>query len=236
MSDIQHLSSQFDEDLERLRNLIMQMGGMVETQISAVIDAYTAGDASNVKEIVADDRKIDLLEQEIDDHCAHVIARRQPTASDLRLIIGISKMVTDLERVGDEVKKIAKGVRRIHDGGHVPAQFGLGVRHLAVAAQAMVHDALDAFARQDSELAMKVIRADRELDIEFKAIIRQLVTHMMEDSRTISVSLEIITICRSIERVGDHAKNVCEHVIYIAEGRDIRHSKGKMHDNDDLAG
>lgn len=224
MNDSQHLSSQFDEELSRLRTHVLQMGGMVETQVSAAINAYATGQVDSVKSIVDADRKVNELEKAIDDDCAHIIAKRQPTASDLRLVLGISKIVTDLERGGDEAKKIAKGVRRIYENGHVPSQFGIGVRHLAEAAIIMVRQALDAFARLDTDLAKSVIRADSEVDTEFKSIIRQLITHMMEDPRTITTSIDIINIARAIERIGDHAKNVSEQVIYIVEGRDIRHT------------
>lgn len=224
MNESHHLSSQFDEELGRLRTHVLQMGGLVETQISAAIDAYTTGEIASIKSIVDTDRKVNELEKAIDDDCAHVIAKRQPTASDLRLILGISKIVTDLERAGDEAKKIAKGVRRIYENGHVPSQFGIGVRHLAEAAIVMVRQALDAFARLDTALARSVIRADSGVDTEFKSIIRQLITHMMEDPRTITTSIDIITIARAIERIGDHAKNVSEQVIYIVDGRDIRHT------------
>jgi len=225
MNESQHLSSQFDEELARLRTHVLQMGGLVETQVSAAIDAYSTGEVASVKAIVETDRKVNELEKAIDDDCAHVIAKRQPTASDLRLVLGISKIVTDLERAGDEAKKIAKGVRRIYENGHMPSQYGVGIRHLAEAALNMVRQALDAFARLDVEQAGGVIRADSEVDTEFKSIIRQLITHMMEDPRTITTSIDIITIARAIERIGDHAKNVSEQVIYIVEGRDIRHTK-----------
>lgn len=225
MNESQHLSSQFDEELARLRTHVLQMGGLVETQVSAAIDAYSTGEVASVKTIVETDRKVNELEKAIDDDCAHVIAKRQPTASDLRLVLGIIKIVTDLERAGDEAKKIAKGVRRIYENGHMPSQYGVGIRHLAEAALSMVRQALDAFARLDTEQAGSVIRADSEVDTEFKSIIRQLITHMMEDPRTITTSIDIITIARAIERIGDHAKNVSEQVIYIVEGRDIRHTK-----------
>ncbi len=225
MNESQHLSSQFDEELSRLRTHVLQMGGLVETQVAAAIEAYATGEVASVKSIVETDRKINELEKAIDDDCAHVIAKRQPTASDLRLVLGISKIVTDLERAGDEAKKIAKGVRRIYEGGHSPAQYGVGIRHLAEAALALVHQALDGFARLDVEMARNVIAADSDVDTEFKSIIRQLITHMMEDPRTITTSLDIITIARAIERIGDHAKNVSEQVIYVVEGRDVRHTK-----------
>lgn len=225
MNESQHLSSQFDEDLSRLRTHVLQMGGLVETQVSGAIDAYSTGEVASVKSIVETDRKVNDLEKAIDDDCAHIIAKRQPAASDLRLVLGISKIVTDLERAGDEAKKIAKGVRRIYEAGHMPSQYGVGIRHLAEAALAMVRQALDAFARMDGERALAVIRADNDVDVEFKSIIRQLITHMMEDPRTITTSIEIISIARAIERIGDHAKNISEQVIFVVEGRDIRHNK-----------
>jgi phosphate transport system protein len=227
MNESQHLSSQFDEELGRLRTHVLQMGGMVETQVSSAIEAYSSGEVASVKSIVEADRKINDLEKAIDDDCAHVIAKRQPTASDLRLVLGISKIVTDLERAGDEAKKIAKGVRRIYEAGHLPAQYGIGIRHLAEAALSLVRQALDAFARLDVPLAQSVIKADSDVDTEFKSIIRQLITHMMEDPRTITTSIEIISIARAIERIGDHAKNVAEQVVFVVEGRDIRHLKEK---------
>jgi phosphate transport system protein len=223
VNDSQHLSSQFDNDLARLRTHVLQMGGMVETQVAEAIAAYDKGDIASVKHIVETDRKINDLEKAIDDDCAHLIALRQPAASDLRLVFGISKIVTDLERAGDEAKKIAKGVRRIYEAGQMPAQYGIGVRHIAEAALAMVRESLDAFARLDAELAEKVIRSDQAVDVEFKSIVRQLITHMMEDPRTITTSLDIIWIARAVERIGDHAKNVAEHVVFIVEGKDIRH-------------
>jgi phosphate transport system protein len=224
MNESQHLSSQFDEELGRLRSQVLQMGGLVETQISAAIGAYSTGEVFRIKAIVETDARVNDLEKQIDDECAHIIAKRQPTASDLRLVLGVTKIVTDLERAGDEAKKIAKGVQRIYENGHLSAQFGTGVRHIADAALVMVHQALDAFARLDTRLAKNVILADKDVDTEFKSIMRQLITHMMEDPRTITTAIDIITIARAIERIGDHAKNVSELVIYIVDGRDVRHT------------
>ena len=228
MNESHHLSSQFDEELSRLRTHVLQRGGLVETQVSAAIEAYSTGEVASVKSIVDTDRKVNDLEKAIDDDCAHIIAKRQPTASDLRLILGISKIVTDLERAGDEAKKIAKGVRRIYENGHLPGQYGVGIRHLAEAALVMIRRALDAFARLDTPQAADVIKADSDVDAEFKSIIRQLITHMMEDPRTITTSIDIIWIARAIERIGDHAKNISEQVVYVVEGRDIRHTKEKV--------
>jgi len=220
----EHLSSRFDEDLDRLRTLVLQMGGLVETQIAAAVNAFESGEVDTVKNIVETDQRVNQLEKTIDDDCAHIIARRQPTASDLRLVLGISKIVTDLERVGDEAKKIAKGALRIYEQGHTPVQYGVGIRHLADAALNLLRQTLDAFARLDTAQATMVIQQDAEIDVEFKATVRQLITHMMEDPRTISFSIDILWIARAVERIGDHAKNISEQVVFIVEGRDIRHT------------
>ena len=228
MSETIHLSSQFDEDLGRLRSNVLQMGGLVENQVMAAIEAYKNGEMARVKSIIEAEHTVNELEKAIDDDCTHLIARRQPTASDLRLVFGILKIVTDLERIGDEAKKIAKGVRRICEAGQIPADYSAGVRHIAEAALGMVRESLDAFARLDSGLAEAVIRADTDVDTEFKSIVRQLITHMMEDPRIITTSIDILSIARAVERIGDHAKNIAEHVVFIVDGRDIRHlGKGK---------
>lgn len=233
MSENVHLSSQFDQDLGRLRSNVLQMGGLVENQVAAAIEAYRSGEATRVKTIIETDREVNDLEKAIDDDCTHLIAKRQPAASDLRLVFGITKIVTDLERVGDEAKKIAKGVRRICEAGQNPSEFGVGVRHIGETVLGMVRQALDAFARLDSAQAESVIRADADVDTEFKSIVRQLVTHMMEDPRTITTSIDIIWIARAVERIGDHAKNIAEHVVFIVEGRDIRHQgKNKKKDEE----
>ena len=228
MNETTHLSRQFDEDLERLRSSVLQMGGLVETQISMTIKAYTEKTSSTVLAVIENDHEVNALEKTIDDDCIHIIAKRQPTASDLRLIMGVSKMVTDLERSGDEVKKMAKSIRRIQEREQYVLEATTDVRHLAKAASTQLRKALDTFARLDTTEAVAVIVADEELDREFKAVVRQLITYMMEDPRTITTSLDIITMARAIERVGDHAKNIAEQVIYIVEGRDVRHTKNKI--------
>ena len=224
MNETIHLSKQFDDDLTGLRTHVLEMGGLVESQIRAAIEAYASGDTTVVKDVVENDHRVNGLEKIIDDQCVHVIARRQPTASDLRLVMGISKIVTDLERIGDEAKKIAKGARRVHEHGQVTLPRAADVRHVADEAVAMLRSALDCFARLDAGSAGDVIHADAKVDAEFKAILRQLITYMMEDPRTITTAIDIVWIARAIERIGDHAKNVAENVIYIVEGRDIRHA------------
>lgn len=220
---LQHQSSQFNTELGRLRSDVLKMGGLVEAQVTGIIDAYNACDLAAIGEIIARDQIINALEKSIDDGSAQLIVRRQPTAVDLRMVFGISKIVTDLERVGDEAKKIAKAIRRICDSGQTPGAFGPGIQHIANAAQRMVRDSLDAFARLDARQAASVIASDSELDMEFKAVVRQLITHMMEDPRTIATAMDVIWIARAIERIGDHAKNVAEQVVFIVDGRDIRH-------------
>lgn len=224
MNQAVHLSSQFDEDLGALRTRVLQMGGVVESQIRSAIEAYTSGNASVIESVVETESKVNQLEIEIDDACAHIIAKRQPTASDLRMVLAVSKIVTDLERAGDEAKKIATSSSSVHERGQVPSLRAAEIRHVAEAAVSMLRQALDSLARLDAASARAVILADKAVDSEFRAIVRQLITYMMEDPRTISTALDIIWIARAIERIGDHAKNVAEQVIFVVEGRDVRHS------------
>ncbi|MFV1922671.1 MAG: phosphate signaling complex protein PhoU [Methylotenera sp.] len=224
MNETVHLSTQFDEDLENLRSRVLEMGGLVEAQINQATNAYTQNNSAAVLDVLENDREVNKFEKTIDDDCIHIIAKRQPTASDLRLVMSISKMVTDLERSGDEIKKMAKSIRRIQERDVAVLKATTDVKHLADAAGNQLRSALDAFARLDTEEARMVIEADLSLDTEFKAIVRQLITFMMEDPRSISTALDVITISRCIERVGDHAKNIAEQVIYIVEGRDVRHT------------
>lgn len=227
MIETTHLSTQFDEDLERLRSRVLEMGGLVESQINITTKAYADNNSAAVLDVLENDHEVNAFEKAIDDDCIHVIAKRQPTASDLRLVMSISKMVTDLERSGDEIKKMAKSIRRIQERDLAVLKTTTDVRHLAAAASSQLRNALDTFARLDANEAKVVIKADDALDKEFKAIVRQLITYMMEDPRSITTALDVITIARAIERVGDHAKNIAEQVIYIVEGRDVRHTKTK---------
>ncbi|MBK6974126.1 MAG: phosphate signaling complex protein PhoU [Sterolibacteriaceae bacterium] len=219
----EHTSKQFDVDLENIRTKVLQMGGLVEQQVERAMDGLASGEVFVIDQVIANDHRVNLLEVELDEACSHVIARRQPAASDLRMIMVVIKTITDLERIGDEAKKIAKMAKRIHeaDAGFVPR---IEMRHVAGLAANMLHKALDAFARLDVHAAAGVVREDAEVDREFKAIMRQLITFMMEDPRTISSSIEILFIAKSIERIGDHAKNMSEYVIYLVKGRDVRHT------------
>lgn len=220
----EHLSKQFDADLETLRSGVLQMGGLVESQIRGAIEAFANGNADLIEQIVATEARVNECEVQIDDDCSHIIVKRQPAAGDLRLIMAISKTVTDLERIGDEAEKIARMSKQIHDRGHTDLHRFANIRHAADIALSMLRQALDAFARLDTAQAASIIRQDMAIDIEFRSILRQLITFMMEDPRTISTALEIVWIAKAVERIGDHAKNIAEDVIYIVKGTDVRHT------------
>ncbi|MDD5174947.1 MAG: phosphate signaling complex protein PhoU [Sterolibacterium sp.] len=218
----EHIVKQFDVDLKSIRSRVLQMGGQVEQQIAKALEGLTAGDMALIEQTIQNDDSVNRLEVELDEACTNIIARRQPTAVDLRMVMMVVKTITDLERIGDEAKKIAKKARSIHaaDTHFVPC---VELRHVAGLAIEMLRKALDAFARLDLTAAAQVVRQDQEVDAEFKGIMRQLITFMMEDPRTISRSLELLFIAKSIERIGDHAKNISEYVVYMVKGRDVRH-------------
>jgi phosphate transport system protein len=219
----EHLSKQYDSELETLRSGVLKMGGLVESQIRTASEAFGSGSEELIAQVVANEPGVNDCERNIDNHCNHIIVKRQPAGSDLRLIMSISKIVTDLERIGDEAQKIARMSKQIHERG--PVQSYPNIRHAADIAVAMLRHALDAFARLDATEATKVIREDAAIDEEFRSILRQLITFMMEDPRTISTALEVIWIAKAVERIGDHAKNIAESVIYIVKGTDVRHTK-----------
>ena len=220
---MEHFSKQYDSDLEDLRSRVLQMGGLVEAQILTAIESFATGDVERMLQVSENDRRVNSCEIEIDDACAHVIAKRQPAAGDLRLIMAVSKIVTDLERTGDEAEKIARMARQIHERGGLQIPRASDVRHAGQLAVAMLRRVLDALARLDAAEAERIIAEDASIDDAFRGIVRQLVTYMMEDPRTISTALDIIWIAKAIERIGDHAKNIAEQVIYIVRGTDVRH-------------
>ena len=225
MAQSEHLSKQYDQDLETLRSGVLQMGGLVEAQVRGAIDAFSSGNPEVIAQVVANEPRVNEFEVGIDDDCSHIIVKRQPAAGDLRLIMAISKTVTDLERLGDEAEKIARMSKQIHERGPTKFQRFANIRHVADIALSMLHQALDAFARLDAAEAAGIIKQDVAIDTEFRSILRQLITFMMEDPRTISTALEVVWVAKAIERIGDHAKNVAEDVIYIVKGTDVRHTK-----------
>ena len=220
----EHISKQYDQDLEAIRSRMMQMGGLVEAQIRAAIVGYLDGDPDRIEQVIAGDAKVNELEVAIDEDLGQIIVRRQPAASDLRLILAASKTVTDLERIGDEATKIARMARDIHANGRTAGTRLATIGHISDIAIGMLRKSLDAFARLDAASAARLIREDTAIDEEFRAILRQLITFMMEDPRTISTSLNIVWVAKAFERIGDHAKNIAEQVIYIVKGRDVRHT------------
>jgi phosphate transport system protein len=219
-----HISKQYDHDLETLRSGMLQMGGLVESQIRDAIEAFSSGDEVLIDRVTVNEARVDAFEIDLDGDCSHIIVKRQPAAGDLRLIMAISKAVTDLERIGDEAEKIARMSRQIYGRGPMELQRFATIRHAAEIAVVMLRRALDAFARLDAVQAAEIIREDLAIDAEFRSIIRQLITFMMEDPRTISTALEIVWIAKAVERIGDHAKNIAEYVIYVVEGTDVRHA------------
>ncbi len=218
-----HRSKQFDADLEDIRSRVLQTGGVVETQILNAIECFTTGSLEQINRVLEGEREVNAREKEIDDACVNLVARRQPAAVDLRLIMGISKIVTDLERIGDEAEKIARMARQIHGRGALQIPRFVDVRQSGEMAVTMLRRALDALARLDATESEKIIAQDRMIDDEFRGIVRHLITYMMEDPRTISTALEIMWVAKAIERVGDHSKNIAEQVIYIVRGIDVRH-------------
>ena len=225
MGTSEHASKQYDLDLGSIRSRVLQMGGLVESQIRRAIDAFGSGDMVLIDQVIADDHRVNGMEVALDGDCSQLIVKRQPAASDLRMIFAIAKTVTDLERIGDEAQKMARMAKSIHQRGAAQVPLAVDVRHAAELAISLLRRSLDAFARLDCDTAAEVIRDDAGIDSEFRAILRQLITYMMEDPRTISTALEIVWIAKAVERIGDHAKNMAEYVIYIVKGTDVRHTR-----------
>lgn len=223
MSD-KHLSTQFDSELGDVSSRVMQMGGLVESQIHKAIYALSEFSVESANEVTAAESKVNAMEVEIDRELSSIIARRQPTARDLRLLIAISKTTANLERVGDEAEKIARMVRSIIQTGAPRSLPATELRVAADMASGQLRKTLDAFARLDTAAALAILKEDDLIDKEFDGFVRKLITYMMEDPRTISPSLDLLFLAKAIERIGDHAKNIAELIIYIVKGADVRHS------------
>lgn len=219
-----HISKRFNEDLEGLRNSVLTMGGLVETQLSKAIAAIVNGDSELGLKVAKDDYKVNNLEVNIDEECSRILATRAPAASDLRLIVAIIKTITDLERVGDEAKKIGFLASKLAAMDR-PADSYRELRNLGNHVSHMLRDAMNAFARLDVESSYAVLREDELVDEEYEIITRQGITFMMEDPRSIKRVMNITWVARALERIGDHSKNICEYVIYMVEGRDVRHTQ-----------
>jgi len=223
MAATEHTSKQFDAELEAVRARVLQMGGLVESQVQLALEALMSGDVALMNRVIEDDHRVNALEVEIDENCNHIIARRQPAAGDLRMVMTVIKTITDLERIGDEAEKIARMAKLLSQRERLNIPRHTEIKHAAELALDMLRKSLDAFARLDLTSAAQVVRQDEQVDEEFRAIMRYLITFMMEDPRTISNALEILFVAKAIERIGDHAKNMSEYVVYMVKGRDVRH-------------
>jgi len=219
-----HISSRYNEDLERLRSSVLEMGGLVERQLTQAVGGITEPDAKVMLRVAQEELRVNQLERSIDEDCSRILATRGPAASDLRLIITILKTITDLERIGDEGEKVAAIASRLA-ARERPNNRYRELRNLGDLVIGMVHDTLDAFARFDTTLALEVLHRDRIVDDEYESIHRQNITFMMEDPRAIGRALDVMWVVRALERVGDHAKNICEYLIYSVHGKDVRHTK-----------
>jgi phosphate transport system protein len=221
-----HLSTQFDAELSGISNRVLEMGGLVESQVAQALYALTQFSSETAGQVLVREERVNQMEVEIDRDLSGIIARRQPTARDLRLLIAVSKSIANLERVGDEAARIARTVQRLVNTG-VSSRLRLPVSDLdfeANLALAQLRKALDAFARLDTAKAVEVLKQDDQIDQEFDGLLRKLITYMMEDPRTISSSIDLVFVAKAIERIGDHAKNLAEAIIYVVKGTDVRHT------------
>ena len=219
-----HLSSQFDSELNRVSARVMELGGLVESQIRQAVYALTSLSTDAVEQVALAEKRVNAMEVEIDQELSSIIARRQPTARDLRLLIAFSKATANLERMGDEAHKMARMVKSIIEGG-TPRTLPVSELRLAAdLAAGMLRKTLDSFARLDTTMALAIIKDDNAIDTEYDGFLRKLITYMMEDPRTISPSLNLLFLAKSLERVGDHAKNIAEQIIFVVKGEDVRHS------------
>jgi phosphate transport system protein len=220
-----HISGQFNDELEQIRNDVLKMGGLVEQQLSNALNAVSEQDQDLAKQVLESDYLINRMEVKIDEECTQIIAKRQPAASDLRLVLAIIKTITDLERIGDEAKRIAKVA--LESFNKTQQEFLVSMDGMGRRAANMLNEVLDAFARMDVDAAFSVHKTDKKLDKEYEAVARQLMTHMMEDPRSIPKIMDVLWSVRSLERIGDRCQNISEYVIYFVKGKDVRHTSEK---------
>jgi phosphate transport system protein len=217
-----HISRQFDQEIDEVRSRVLKMGGLVEKQLNKTLEALKEGDSSLVKGVAKLDRKVNKLEMVIDEECTQILAKRQPTAGDLRLIIATTKSVRDLERIGDEAERVASMVGHALEN-HISAAYLKGLQALAEQVKDLLRETLNTYARMETRSAIKNMRADHAIDEEYTRVMVRLVDMMKKDSDNISDALDVMWAARSLERIGDHCINICENVIYLVEGEDVRH-------------
>ncbi|AFT66351.1 phosphate signaling complex protein PhoU [Cycloclasticus sp. P1] len=226
MTTGEHISHKFDEDVEEVTSSVLNMGGLVVQQIEKSVKALLAGDKEMAEEVIEDDLKVNTFDVDIDEMCNSIIVMRQPTATDLRLIMAIIKTTSDLERMGDEAKRIARQAIDISKRGAFPEQFD-SIEQMSTRVIGMLNKALDAFARRDVDESFNVIQVDKKVDKDYENLVRQQITYMMEDPRKIPVAIDLLWSSRALERIGDRACNICEYVIYLVKGKDVRHVEVK---------
>lgn len=219
----EHIFKQYDAELESVRAKVLEMGGLVEQQIVNALEALIKADPKLAKEVMDNDHRVNALEVQVDEDCSHIIARRQPAAGDLRMVMMMVKTITDLERIGDEATKIARTAQKIYDEDRMYKPRFNEIKAMVALVREMLRTALDGFARLDISKTVEVAKQDEQVDEQFRASMRQLITFMLEDPRTISMSLEVLFVAKAIERIGDHAKNIAEYVVYMVKGKDVRH-------------
>ncbi len=217
-----HISQQFNADLEHLRTHLLELGGIVEEQVANAVKALETADSALAEQVLQTEVEVDQREISLDHECTLILARRQPAASDLRLVLMVTKTTHDLERMGDEADKIAKMALALNEDGASPRGY-IELRHIGSNVLKLVNMALDAFARYDAQMAVRVVRDDNQVDLEYRSALRELITYMMEDPRSISRVMNILWALRALERIGDHARNIAENVIYLVHGMDVRH-------------
>ncbi len=218
----QHISRQFNEEMEDIRNKVLAMGGLVEQQVNLATKAFMSYDMESAEMVVQQDQLVNELEKNIDHECSEIMAKRQPAAFDLRMLIATIKIITDLERIGDEAARIARMTMRLEDSDYYQDKY-YEIEHLLELVKDMLNGALDAYARTDVEEVIEITAQDTKVDREYTSITRQLITQMMENPRNITRALDMLWTARALERIGDHSCNVCEHVIYMVKGKDVRH-------------
>jgi len=231
----EHTYKQYDAELEAVRAKVLQMGGLVEQQIVNALESLVSVNPKLAQEVMEVDQQVNALEIQVDEDCSHIIARRQPADSDLRMIMMVVKTITDLERIGDEATKIARVTQKIYESDRMYKPRFNEIKTMVTLVREMLRTSLDAFARLDVTRTVEVARQDEQVDEQFRAAMRQLITFMLEDPRTISMSLEVLFVAKAIERIGDHAKNIAEYVVYMVKGKDVRHTSVDEMERETLA-